>query len=101
MSFRKFWKTSLFKAREVACPAAFHVFVMIHRPRWPFKWGPFGGVKLIGVSGDEGEIDVYQADGGSMTADPVSLELFSRGCSVTTTVDFRGGSRLQRRTMRA
>lgn len=73
----------------------FEIFVSTRPRPWPFSWGPFTLASSRVFRADSAEILVFQEGGG---VEPVKLECYASGDQATTTVDFKGGSRLKRRT---
>jgi hypothetical protein len=68
---------------------------------WPFSWGPFHRRRAFVLHGNDFQFKVWQRstqEEGGRTHDPVELECHSGAENATTTCDFRGGSRLKRRT---
>jgi hypothetical protein len=68
---------------------------------WPFSWGPFRRRRAFVLRGNDFQLKVWQRsmkEPGSRTHDPIELECYSAPGHATTTCDFRGGSRLKRRT---
>jgi len=74
---------------------SFQIVLCLPRAPWPFSWGPFKCRRTLRFHTDRAEALIYQkGDKG----DPITLECFTSTEACTTTVDFRGGSRLKRRT---
>jgi hypothetical protein len=79
----------------------FKIKIVTGRMPWPFSWGPFKRRRAFILRSDEFGIQVWQrtaAESGSFTHAPVELECHSGALEVTTTCDFKSGSRLKRRT---
>ena len=75
--------------------ANFEIVVIRYQVPWPFSWGPFRRDVTSYLSADEAVVNVYQAGG---LQEPIELGCHSGRDECTTTVDFREGSRLKRRT---
>jgi len=79
----------------------FRLKVRVKTKRWPFTWGPFGGVKRVSLSCDEGEVKVSQSEGGDHDySKAVCVEMYEGCCQLTTTVSYAGSARLKRQTIK-
>jgi hypothetical protein len=75
----------------------FSVSVNLHPSPWPFSWGPFHtGFRHRTFRCAGAELFISQA--GAPEGDPITIGCCATGGACTTTVDFRGGSRLKRKT---
>ena len=63
---------------------------------WPFRRRR----TILRETDSHWDLNVYQLDGGGMSAEPISLHGYasSDGSQLTVTADFNGGSRVKRRT---
>lgn len=74
----------------------FSIRILVERARWPFPWGPFGGPRWVSLHCESALLEISQR--GSDPENPIKVECHAGRSDLTTTVDFRGGSRLKRRT---
>jgi hypothetical protein len=80
---------------EMVMSTKFCILIKHASSPWPFSWGPFGRSSGVELCVDEAQVEIYQqGDGG----EPMKVELYASPDTCTTTVDFRGGTRLKRRT---
>jgi len=79
----------------------FRIVVTCETPRWPTRWGPFGGRRKIVLSVRSADVEIHQKDGRLFVSDPITVDCHAGSEQLTTTVDFREGSRLKRKTRAA
>jgi hypothetical protein len=75
--------------------ANFHVVVRLYQVPWPFSFGPFRRNRALRLGADEAALTIHQA--GELSC-PIEVGCHSGDDECTVTVDFRGGTRLKRRT---
>jgi hypothetical protein len=67
----------------------FHVFLCYETPRWPFRWGPFGGKKRTCLAADDLRLEVFQKERGGLTTAPVVLRCKAEEGRLVTSARYR------------
>jgi hypothetical protein len=67
----------------------FHVILDYETPRWPFRWGPFGGKKCACLAVDCLRVEVFQKEGGELSAAPVVLRCKAEAGRLVTSARYR------------
>jgi hypothetical protein len=67
----------------------FLAFLSYETPRWPFRWGPFGGKKRVCVAVSGLRLEVVQKEAGELTTVPVVLRCKTENGRLVTSARYR------------